>query len=122
MPVDILFTWMFPHYLKIIVVSPMAKMVVSLSVVPLGTGSPSLSKYVKRVTEVIRGSGLRYKTGAGFTDIEVDTYDQLAQLLAKIEAALAEMGAQRISYTIKIDRRMDKEVFIEEKIAKAEGI
>jgi uncharacterized protein YqgV (UPF0045/DUF77 family) len=32
------------------------------------------------------------------------------------------MGAQRISYTIKIDRRMDKEVFIEEKIAKAEGI
>jgi len=87
-----------------------------------GDRLPSLSKYVKRVTEVIRGSGLRYKTGAGFTDIEVDTYDQLAQLLAKIEAALAEMGAQRISYTIKIDRRMDKEVFIDEKIAKAEGI
>jgi hypothetical protein len=28
----------------------------------------------------------------------------------------------RISYTIKIDRRMDREVFIEEKISKAEGI
>lgn len=100
----------------------MAKMVVSLSVVPLGTGTPSLSKYVARVTEVIKASGFRYRTGAGFTDIEVDTYDQLAQLLAKIEAALGEMGVQRISYTMKIDRRMDKEVFIEEKISKAEGI
>jgi len=100
----------------------MARMVVSLSVVPLGTGSPSLSKYVRRVTEVIRETGLKYKTGAGFTDVEIDTYDQLAQLLAKIEAALGEMGVLRISYTIKIDRRMDREVFIEEKISKAEGI
>jgi conserved hypothetical protein TIGR00106 len=100
----------------------MAKMVVSLSVTPLGTGSPSLSSYVRRVTEVIKSSGLKYKTGAGFTDIEMDSYDQLAQLLAQIEAALAAMGVQRISYTIKIDRRMDKELYIEEKISKAEGI
>jgi uncharacterized protein, MTH1187 family len=100
----------------------MAKMVVSLSVVPLGTGSPSVSAYVRRVTEIIRESGLKYRTGAGFTDIEMDSYDQLAQLLFKIEGALREMGVQRISYTLKIDRRLDKEVYIDVKISKAEGI
>lgn len=90
--------------------------------VPLGTGSPSVSEYVKRATAVIRESGLRYRTGAGFTDVELDSYQQLAELLEKMEKALAEMGVQRILYTIKIDRRMDKELYIEHKIAKAEGI
>lgn len=100
----------------------MAKMVVSLSVTPLGTGSTSLSKYVKKVTDIIRESGLRYRTGAGFTDIELDSYHQLADLLDKIEKTLVDMGVQRISYVVKIDRRIDKELFIEEKIARAEGI
>jgi len=100
----------------------MAKMVVSLSVVPLGTATPSLSKYVARVTEVIKTSGFRYRTGAGFTDVELDSYQQLASLLERIEKALTDMGVQRISITIKIDRRLDKELHIEEKIAKAEGL
>ncbi|ABL88490.1 protein of unknown function DUF77 [Pyrobaculum islandicum DSM 4184] len=100
----------------------MAKMVVSLSVTPLGTGSTSLSKHVKKVTDIIRESGLRYRTGAGFTDIELDSYRQLADLLDKIEKTLVDMGVQRISYVVKIDRRIDKELFIEEKIARAEGI
>jgi uncharacterized protein (TIGR00106 family) len=100
----------------------MAKMVVSLSVVPLGTATPSLSKYVARVTEVIKTSGFRYRTGAGFTDVELDSYQQLASLLERIEKTLTDMGVQRISITIKIDRRLDKELHIEEKIAKAEGL
>ncbi|ABP49838.1 MAG: MTH1187 family thiamine-binding protein [Pyrobaculum sp.] len=100
----------------------MAKMVVSFSVVPIGTGSPSVSKYVQRATQVIREMGLKYRTGAGFTDVELDSYAQLAELLQRIERALAEMGAQRILYTIKIDRRFDKELYIEEKVQKAEKI
>ncbi|MEM0370194.1 MAG: MTH1187 family thiamine-binding protein [Pyrobaculum sp.] len=100
----------------------MAKMVVSLSVVPLGTGSPSVSKYVQRATEVLKKMGVRYRTGAGFTDIELDTYQQLVEILKKIEEALTEMGAVRLLYTIKIDRRLDKELYIDEKIAKAEGL
>ncbi|MGB9705261.1 MAG: thiamine-binding protein [Pyrobaculum sp.] len=35
---------------------------------------------------------------------------------------MTDMGVQRISITIKIDRRLDKELHIEEKIAKAEGL
>ncbi|MFN3803435.1 MAG: MTH1187 family thiamine-binding protein [Pyrobaculum sp.] len=100
----------------------MAKMVVSFSVVPLGTCSTSVSQYVKKVVEVVREAGLKYRTGAGFTDVEIDSYQQLSKLLETIENTLREMGAQRILYTIKIDRRIDKELYIEEKIAKAEGI
>jgi len=98
----------------------MAKMVVSLAVVPLGTCSTGVGEYVKKVTDIIKATGLKYRTGAGFTDIEIDTYDQLTRLLAKIEEALRGMGVQRILYTIKIDRRMDKELYIEEKIARVE--
>lgn len=100
----------------------MAKMVVSFSVVPLGTCSTSVSQYVKKVIEVVREAGLKYKTGAGFTDVEIESYQQLSKLLETIEYTLREMGTQRILYTIKIDRRIDKELYIEEKIAKAEGI
>lgn len=100
----------------------MAKMVVSFSVVPIGTGSPSVSKYVQKATDVLRRMGVRYRTGAGFTDVEIDSYEQLAKIFAEIEKELAEMGALRILYTVKIDRRLDKELFIEEKIAKAEGL
>ncbi|MEM1598225.1 MAG: MTH1187 family thiamine-binding protein [Pyrobaculum sp.] len=99
----------------------MAKMVVSFSVVPIGTGSPSVSKYVQKATQVIREMGLKYQTGAGFTDVEVDSYQQLADLLQRVEKALVEMGAQRLLFTVKIDRRLDKELRIEEKIRKAEG-
>jgi len=99
----------------------MAKMIVSFSVVPIGTGSPSVSKYVQRATQILKEKGYRYKTGAGFTDVELDDYQQLADLLQTIEKALADMGAQRILYTIKIDRRLDKELHIDEKIAKAEA-
>ncbi len=99
----------------------MAKMVVSISVIPLGTCSTSMSQYVKRVTEILHKSGVRYKTGAGFTDIEIDSYQQLCQLLEAVEETLKAVGVQRISYTIKIDRRIDRDVYIEEKIAKAES-
>lgn len=98
----------------------MAKMVVSLSVTPLGTGSTHLSSYVRAATEVLKELGVKYRTAAGFTDIELDDYATLAEILKRIEARLEAMGVKRLDYIIKIDRRMDQELTIEGKIAKVE--
>lgn len=98
----------------------MAKMVVSLAVTPLGTGSTHLSQYVRAATEVLRESGVKYRTAAGFTDIELDDYAKLAEILKRIEDRLAAMGVKRVDFIIKIDRRMDEELTIEGKISKVE--
>ncbi len=99
----------------------MAKMVVSLSVTPLGTGSTHLSSYVRAATEALRELGVKYRTGAGFTDIELDDYNKLAEILKKIEERLTAMGVKRVDFIIKIDRRMDEELTIEGKISKVES-
>lgn len=98
----------------------MAKMVVSFSVTPLGTGSTHLSSYVKAATEVLKELGVKYRTGAGFTDIELDDYATLAEILRRIEDKLTAMGVKRVDFIIKIDRRMDEELTIEGKISKVE--
>jgi len=64
--------------------------------------------------------GVKHKTGAGFTDIELDDYSTLAEILRRIEDRLASMGVKRVDFIIKIDRRMDEELTIEGKISKVE--
>lgn len=98
----------------------MAKMVVSFSVTPLGTGSTHMSAYVRAATEVLKELGVKYRTGAGFTDIELDDYAKLAEILKRIEERLGAMGVKRIDFFIKIDRRLDEELTIEGKISKIE--
>jgi uncharacterized protein (TIGR00106 family) len=98
----------------------MARMVVSLSVTPLGTGSTHLSAYVRAAAEILDEMGVKHKTGAGFTDIELDDYSTLAEMLRRIEDRLASMGVKRVDFIIKIDRRMDEELTIEGKISKVE--
>ncbi|MGC9118635.1 MAG: MTH1187 family thiamine-binding protein [Thermoproteus sp.] len=98
----------------------MAKMVASLSITPLGTGSTHLSAYVRAATEILKEMGVRYRTGAGFTDVELDDYSTLAEILKRVEDKLASMGVKRVDFIIKIDRRMDEELTIEGKISKVE--
>ncbi|MBP1448619.1 MAG: MTH1187 family thiamine-binding protein [Thermoproteus sp.] len=98
----------------------MAKMIVSFSVTPLGTGSTHMSAYVRAATEILKELGVKYRTGAGFTDIELDDYAKLAEILKRIEERLGAMGVRRIDFFIKIDRRLDEELTIEGKISKIE--
>ncbi|MGC8555958.1 MAG: MTH1187 family thiamine-binding protein [Conexivisphaera sp.] len=98
----------------------MAKMVVSISVVPIGTHGTSVSKYVSRAVSVIAGSGLPHRVGAGFTDVELEDYQQLASLLSSIESELARMDVARIDFFVKIDRRLDASLSIEGKISKVQ--
>jgi len=84
-------------------------------VVPLGTATPSVSKYVAGVERVLRDSGLKHElTGMG-TIIEGDL-DAILPVIRKMHEQPFGEGVQRVSTSIRIDDRRDKAGSIEGKV------
>lgn len=89
--------------------------VVFVTVVPLGTATPSVSRYVAGVERVLRDSGLKHElTGMG-TIIEGDL-DAILPVLRKMHERPFSEGAMRVSTSIRIDDRRDKKGTIEGKL------
>jgi uncharacterized protein (TIGR00106 family) len=82
--------------------------VVFVTIAPLGTATPSLSRYVAGVERVLDASGLTHELTAMGTIIEGDLDAILAVIRRMHEEPFAE-GAVRVSTLIKIDDRRDKE-------------
>lgn len=82
--------------------------IAELTVVCLGTGSTSLSDVVAFVECEIRASGLESRLNPMSTTIEGDLGDIFA-LVERIHERLAGEGYGRISTSIKIDDRRDRE-------------
>lgn len=89
--------------------------IVFVTVVPLGTATPSVSKYVAGVERILRDSGLKHElTGMG-TIIEGDL-DAILPVLRKMHEQPFGEGVQRVSTSIRIDDRRDKAGSIEGKV------
>jgi uncharacterized protein (TIGR00106 family) len=82
--------------------------VVFLTITPLGTGTPSVSRYVAGCERILRDSGLKHELTAMGTIIEGDLDAVLSVIRRMHESPFAE-GAARVSTFIKIDDRRDKE-------------
>ncbi|HEY3446099.1 MAG TPA: MTH1187 family thiamine-binding protein [Myxococcales bacterium] len=89
--------------------------VVFVTIAPLGTATPSLSKYVAGVQKVLRASGLTHQMTAMGTIIEGDL-DRILQVVREMHEHPFAEGAVRVSTLIKIDDRRDKEHTIEGKM------
>ena len=85
-----------------------------LSVYPIGEGT-SLSRYVKKGIEIIKGSGYHYEIGGMSTCIEVPDLDALFILVKKVHQAHLDEGARRITIDLKVDDRRDKNATIQTK-------
>lgn len=95
-------------------------LIVELSVVPLGTGSTSVSPFVRTALEIIKKNGLNYEVNPMGTCIQ-GNWDQIFSIIKEIHETLAQMGCARILTTIKIDDRRDKEQTMKMKVAKVTG-
>lgn len=95
--------------------------VVEISIVPLGTGSTSLSPYVAACEKVLReNSGdLKYELTAMGTILEGDL-DQIMAIVRRLHEVPFDRGAQRVSTSIKIDDRRDRPGTIEQKVKSVE--
>jgi uncharacterized protein (TIGR00106 family) len=101
--------------------------VVFLSITPIGTATPSVSRYVAGVEEVLRESGLVSQLTAMGTLIEGDL-DEILKVVRRMHEHPFTQGAVRVSTLLKIDDRRDKEHTIarkmrsvEEKLARGSG-
>jgi uncharacterized protein (TIGR00106 family) len=81
--------------------------IVDVSVVPIGTGTASVRRYVRAVLKVIRASGLKSQTGPMGTSIEGD-WDDMFACIRRMHEVCFRMGAVRLLTTIKVDDRRDK--------------
>ncbi len=94
--------------------------VCSISVVPVGTGSTSVSPYVARCHEILAGqSGVKYQLTPMATILEGEL-DRLFEVIAELHRVPFGEGAKRVLTTIVIDDRTDKALSMEGKIGSVE--
>jgi len=81
---------------------------VEVSIIPLGTPTPSVSQYIAKAVKVLEGEkDIKYELTAMGTIIEGDL-DRVLTLARKMHEAVFNAGIMRVVTTIKIDDRRDK--------------
>ncbi|HEY93101.1 MAG TPA: MTH1187 family thiamine-binding protein [Dehalococcoidia bacterium] len=89
---------------------------VEISVIPMGTSTPSVSQYIAQAVKVIEGEkDIKYELTTMGTIIEGDL-EQVLTLVRKMHEAVFNAGIMRVVTTIKIDDRRDKPSSISSKM------
>jgi len=83
--------------------------IAEVSIFPLGTGEPSVSRYVAVAVRELEASGLRCSLGPMGTTIEAETPEEVYAALSRAQEAVFELGAGRAYTVIKMDERRDVE-------------
>ncbi|MFP4483135.1 MAG: MTH1187 family thiamine-binding protein [Thermovirgaceae bacterium] len=97
----------------------MGKVVAEVIIVPYGTQTPSLSRYVAGVEKVLRSYGLKTMLTPMGTILEGDLDTVLAAVKAAHEVPFAA-GVLRVGTTIRIDERRDKDLHMDQKVRSVE--
>ena len=88
--------------------------IADLCVVPIGVGV-SVSKYVAACERILSDAGLKIKLHAYGTNIEGD-WDTVFAAIKQCHQVVHEMGAPRISTTLKFGTRTDRAQTMDDKI------
>ena len=83
--------------------------IAEVSIFPLGTGSPSVSGYVRAAVEALEASGLKCTLGLMGTTVEAESVEEVYAALARAQAAVFELGVGRVYTELKMDERRDVE-------------
>ncbi len=90
------------------------KVLVDVSIVPIGVGV-SLSRYVAACERVFRDAGLHTALHAFGTNIEGE-WDEVFGAIRRCHDVLHEMGAPRVSASLRIGTRTDRAQSLEDKV------
>jgi uncharacterized protein (TIGR00106 family) len=91
------------------------KVIADLCVVPMGVGV-SVSAHVAACQQVLKDAGLNILMHAYGTNIEGE-WDQVFAAIKRCHEVVHGMGAPRITTTIKVGTRTDREQTMRDKIA-----
>ena len=92
---------------------------VDLCVVPLGVGV-SVSRYIVACEEILEQFNLSHTLHAYGTNIEGD-YDDVFRAIKSCHEKVHEMGAPRISTSIKLGTRVDRAQSLADKVESVES-
>ena len=82
--------------------------IAEVSIVPLGTKTPSVSHYVARAVKVLeQEKGMKYEMTAMGTIIEGD-FDRILATVKRMHEGIFGDGVARVLTTVRIDDRQDK--------------
>lgn len=91
--------------------------IIEITVIPLGTGDTSVSKYVAACHKVLKvEKNIKYQLTPMSTVMEGEL-DHLFDVAKKLHQIPFQEGAMRVATTMKIDDRRDKITTMDKKIA-----
>jgi len=90
------------------------KAIMDLCVVPIGVGL-SVSKYIAECEKILKQAGLNTMLHAYGTNIEGE-WDDVFAAIKKCHERVHQMGAPRISSTLRVGTRTDRDQTMEDKI------
>jgi uncharacterized protein (TIGR00106 family) len=94
------------------------KVIVDLCIVPIGVGV-SLGSYIAACEKVLTKAGLAIMLHANGTNIEGE-WDPVMQAVKECHETLHKMGVPRITSTLHLGTRVDREQTMEDKIRSVE--
>ena len=94
------------------------KVIVDFSVVPIGVGV-SVSKYVAECQKIIKDAGLKFLMHGYGTNVEGE-WEEVFGVIKNCHEKLHSMGVPRISTSIKLGTRTDRQQSISDKIESVE--
>lgn len=94
------------------------KVIVDLCVVPIGVGV-SVSEYVTACERVLSEAGLDTRLHAYGTNVEGE-WDDVFAAIKRCHEVVHEMGAPRISTTVKLGTRTDRSQTMDDKVRSVE--
>ena len=90
------------------------KVIADFCIVPMEVGI-SVSTYIAECERIFKGAGLKTNLHAYGTNLEGE-WDEVFSAIKKCHEKVHEMGAPRISSTLRFGTRTDREQTIEDKI------
>ncbi len=94
------------------------KVIADLCVIPLGVGT-SVSDYVAECEKVFQQMGLAHKLHAYGTNVEGE-WDDVMAAIKRCHERVHEMGAPRISSTLRFGTRVDRDQSMDDKVQSVE--
>lgn len=95
------------------------KVMIDVCIVPLGVGV-SVSEYVAACQKVLENAGLEHQMHAYGTNVEGE-WDQVMAAVKRCHEVVHEMGAPRITTSMRLGTRTDREQSMEDKIQSVRG-
>lgn len=90
----------------------------ALQIIPKATGK-EIYPIIDKAIEVIQQSGMKYKV-CPFETVMEGPYEKLLSIVEDAQQACFKAGAEEVIVFMKIQRRPNADVFLEEKIGKYE--